>query len=246
MARCPTESEKTLRIIAGLLVFFLPFTLLCLLLSIFQITALYTAAPGFVGFAACITAAVWYGTTQRIISQHHERKEELTAMATCAVPMTVLFIVSLILTLSPYTMPMSDVVAARLGAVSDSSINIWARSPPPAAEYFVRYRHSGAADSDWSVSTPAILSEAADYSATLALTDLTPATVYEYIVIFDAEASAYSADDLHGTFRTLPTAFEPATLRFTSASCLYVDQATDYLHLPLRLVLLCAYLDVDP
>jgi hypothetical protein len=236
MARCPTESEKTLRIIAGLLVFFLPFTALCLLLSIFQITALYTAAPGFVGFAACIAAAVWYGATQQVIAQHNKRKQELTAMASCAVPMTVLLVVSLILTLSPYTMPMSDVVAARLGAVSDSSINIWARSPPPAAEFSVRYRHSGAANSDWSVSAPAILSEAADYSATLTLANLTPATVYEYIVVFDAEASEHSATDLRGTFRTLPTAFEPATLRFTSASCLYVDQAIEHLRLRLWMV----------
>lgn len=222
MARCPTESEKTLRVIAGLFIFFLPFTLLCLLLSIFEITALYTAVPAFVGFATCVAAATWYARTQQVIAQREQRKQELTAMATVAVPLTALFITSLILTLSPYTMPMSNVVVARLGAASDSSINIWARSPPPASEFYVRCRPSGAVDSSWVTSTSAVLSEASDYSATLTVTGLAAATVYEFVVEFDNEASEHAPENLRGTFKTLPTAHEPASFRFTSGSCLCV------------------------
>lgn len=224
MARCPTESERTLRIIAGLFIFFLPFTLLCLLLSIFEITALYTAAPGFLGFAGCVAVATWYASTQHVIAQRKQRKQELAAIATGAVPMTALFIVSLILTLKPYTLPMSDVVVARLGAVSDSSITIWARSPPPASEFSVRYRPSSAtSESDWVASTPAVLSAAADYSATLTIAGLTAATSYQFVVEFDAEASEHAAEDLRGTFKTLPIALQPASFRFTSASCLCVE-----------------------
>ena len=140
--RCPAESEKTLRIIAGLLIFLLPFTLMCLLVTTFKITALYIGAPAFLGYAACVGAAVWYAKTQQIVAERKDRAQEITAIVLCAVPLTALFVTSLLLTLVPYTLPMSGVVLARLGAVSDSSINIWARSPPPATKFSVRYRRS--------------------------------------------------------------------------------------------------------
>jgi hypothetical protein len=221
MARCPTESEKTLRLILGLVIFFLPFTLLCLCLSIFEITAMYTSAPGFAGFVACVAAAVWYAANQQLVAQREQRKQELVALAACAVPLTALFVTSLLLTLSPFTLPMSGVVVARLGAVSDSSISIWARSPPPATEFSVRYRRSEETSSAWLTSeASATLSEADDYTAVLTLTGLAAASRYDFVVEFDAEAEEHSAEDLQGTFKTMPAALEPASFRFTSGSCL--------------------------
>ena len=218
--RCPAESEKTLRIIAGLFIFLLPFTLICLLLSIFEITALYVGAPAFLGYVACIAAAVWYGWTQQIVAERKERTQEITAIAVVAVPFTALFITAMLLVLSPYTLPMSGVVLARLGAVSDSSIKIWARSPPPATQFSVRYRRSDVISASWTTSGSTTLSEASDYTGVVAVTGLSAASSYEFAVDFDAEASEYVADDLRGSFKTLPAALQPASFRFTSGSCL--------------------------
>ena len=101
-----------------------------------------------------------------------------------------------------------------LGAVTDTSIRIWARAHR-AARLEVEYRRHG--ESAWRRSPSRLLTSTSDFTGVVALTGLSPATTYDYRLLLDGSVWPGS----QATFATLPPTAVPGRIRFILSSDMY-------------------------
>jgi len=92
---------------------------------------------------------------------------------------------------------------AAVGEVTDRSAVVWARSSA-AAEMVVAYGKDSVARARSEASR--------DFTAKVKIENLTPGTLYQYRVHFEAEGEASAA--VEGAFRTAPSPDSPAAVRF--------------------------------
>jgi len=90
-----------------------------------------------------------------------------------------------------------------VGEVTDRSAVVWARSSAPA-EMVVAFGTGGIARARSEASR--------DFTAKVRLDSLSPGTIYQYRIHFEAEGE--SSERIEGTFRTAPSPESPATVRF--------------------------------
>jgi phosphodiesterase/alkaline phosphatase D-like protein len=102
-----------------------------------------------------------------------------------------------------------------LGAVTDTSIRIWARANR-TARLGVEYRRAG--EAAWRRGPTRFLSAASDFTGVIALTGLSPATTYDYRLLLDDVLWPGS----EATFVTLPPAGGSGRIRFALSSDMYL------------------------
>jgi alkaline phosphatase D len=101
-----------------------------------------------------------------------------------------------------------------LGAVTDTSIRIWARANR-SARLEVEYRPRG--ESAWRRSPSRLLTSTSDFTGVVELTGLSPATTYDYRLLLDGSVWPGS----QATFATLPPTAVPGRIRFILSSDMY-------------------------
>jgi len=123
-----------------------------------------------------------------------------------------------------------------LGAISESSVRIWARAAGMApATYSMAVEYGEAGEVTGTLSSSIQLLDAQDYTGTVEVSGLTPGTDYWFRIWLDG-AEVVGSD---GTFSTLPTAASSNLLRFGFGSC------NDHLEMPYPLFATIAADDVD-
>lgn len=98
-------------------------------------------------------------------------------------------------------------IGAGLGAVTDTSVRVWARGTHPS-ELRAQYRVAGT--TAWTTTQPVTFNPALDHTAVLSLTGLTVRTTYDYRLVTGCAVDPLTT----GRFRTLPAAGTPSRTRF--------------------------------
>ncbi len=101
-----------------------------------------------------------------------------------------------------------------LGAVTDTSIRIWARANR-AARLGVEYRRRD--ESTWQRGPSRLLTATSDFTGVIELTGLRPATTYDYRLLLDDSLWPGS----QAAFTTLPPTAVPGRIRFILSSDMY-------------------------
>lgn len=102
-----------------------------------------------------------------------------------------------------------------LGAVTDTSIRIWARANRPA-RLGVEYRRVG--EAAWRRGPDRVLTATSDFTGVIELTGLSPATTYEYRLLLDDAFWPGS----QAAFVTLPSPGPTGRIRFALSSDMYL------------------------
>ena len=219
---------------------FVPAVLCCCL---FYVTVLYAAVPPLLVLAA---VGAWAAASPRASAPATAWRAmwrlgsggARAAMGAYVVLVGGLVLATLLFVLSPFVFPHHGFVAARLGAVTSTSIRVWARAPG-AARFSVRVRPvAGAAAAAkaaaWdgegaAASFGAPLEEEADHSGVAVLAGLTAGTPYDYsVAFFGRESGAPAPAPIGGQFTTLSPELAPATVRLAFGSCVMKSQAAGY------------------
>lgn len=106
---------------------------------------------------------------------------------------------------------------ALVGAVTDSSVKIWARADQSAA-LRLKVKRSGTAD--WMLSPVVSLTPESDFTGVIALTELLPDTHYEFVVTLDG----VDQPERGGTFKTLKPYGQPLSYRFALGADMYYPE----------------------
>ena len=203
-------------------------------IALWHITVLYTAFPSLLALLFVVVWSAWFGgrgapvAAWRRLWRAGSRPARALMVAYVAFVLAI-SIAMLLYVLSPYAFPHRGLVAARLGAVTSTSLRVWARAPD-AAQFGVRYRTEGGAWTEPAAvgaSGVALLLADADHTGVAQLTDLSPATRYEYEVVFDGDGTS-TPSALSGHFSTLPPEHAPSAVRFVFGSCVMKSETAGY------------------
>ena len=107
-----------------------------------------------------------------------------------------------------------------IGAVTDTSANIWMRSDVAVSSAVVQYQLAGGNWSQPSQSAAVSLTAANDFTGAVSLTNLSPATLYDYRILLDGVVQPTGT----ATFKTFPASGTGAQFTFVFGADMQQDQ----------------------
>ena len=203
------ERTSCSRIPLAISFFVAVFVPVILSMSVFQITSVYVALPGFVG-ALCLVLLISF-QRHTFYRWRYIMSCKIIALS-YGIAFICLLVAAVIFVFSVYFLPMSGLEQVRLGAVTSHSIRVWARSPN-SPHFKVKFRGLHTTNQKWNISSATSLMMEKDFTGVLQINGLNPSSSFEYSVEF-ANGHIYS-----GFFRTLSPEYFPSSFRFVFGSC---------------------------
>ncbi len=182
---------------------------------------MYITLPGIVGYIISFLGTAWHIWRGRFaICRQKRKRRKLAALTTLGSLHTAVLIICVAYTWSVIFFPESDAVIVRLGAVSSTSLKIWARHPR-ATQLHIQWAAEGRGDLAGGRLGPISVADAAeDFTATAEIEGLLADTAYQYSVFFTLRDMHTTSVVQRGRFETLPTLSANASFRFAVGSCI--------------------------